>query len=577
MSLRYKRPESDTVNEEIAELRRRLEEAEETLRAIQSGDVDALVVQAPAGHRIYTLESADRPYRLLVEEMQQGAITLDDNGTVLYSNLRFAEMLGRQQEELIGLPLTEAILAEDRLLYQDSLQKGKSGPSQGEVRIQRADNVPIPVLITFNRLPPDSGAALGALITDLTSQKHHERREALLVMERRARAEAEAANRLKDEFLATVSHELRTPLNAILGWASILRSGAFESEQINAALETIERNARAQKQLIEDLLDVSRIITGKLRLDVRIIDPVAYINAAIDALEPAAGAKGVRITKLLNTAVGEISADADRLQQIVWNLVSNAIKFTSRGGAIEVRLGRLGSDAEIVVADTGKGITQDFLPLVFDRFRQADSTITRSHGGLGLGLSIVRHLVELHGGEVHAYSQGEGQGATFIVKLPLVSRHDRPNSGKAVRPEAIRNALPDVESSDRLKGLSVLAVDDEPDARDLVKIMLERSGASVTVAPSAERALAALNESKFDLIVADIGMPGTDGYQLMQTLRTLPADRGGRTPAVALTAYAGTEDRLRVLRSGYEMHVAKPLEYSELVTVIENIVGRHRQ
>jgi PAS domain S-box-containing protein len=576
MPSREKNPERDALIEELAELRYRLEEAKETLRAIQRGDVDALVVQQPEGPRVYTLEGADRPYRLLVEQMQQGAITLSDDGTILYCNLRFAEMLGRPQGALIGLTLAEAIVPEDRFSYRRILQDGKAGTSQGEVRLHRADGALIPVLLTFNVLPPDSGAALGALLTDLTAQKFQEKREELLAMERSARAEAEAANRLKDEFLATVSHELRTPLNAILGWAHILRAGQFTGEKASTALETIERNARAQKQLIEDLLDVSGIITGKIRLDLRIVDPLSSINAAIDALQPAAEAKGVGLNKVMAAGVSEISADADRLQQVVWNLLSNAIKFTPRGGRIEIRLQRVDSHIEIIVTDTGRGIKPEFLPFVFDRFRQADSTITRAHGGLGLGLAIVRHLVELHGGEVHAHSQGEGQGATFIVKLPLVAGYDNHGSEPpAQRHVRDGDSLPEFECLDQLEGLKVLAVDDEADTCDLLKAMLERCGAIVTIAGSAERALEALERSEFDLIVSDIGMPGTDGYELIQMVRKLPAERGGRTPAVALTAYARTEDRLRALRAGYEMHVPKPVEYLELVTVIASLTGRH--
>jgi CheY-like chemotaxis protein len=306
------------------------------------------------------------------------------------------------------------------------------------------------------------------------------------------------------------------------------------------------------------------------------IDPLAFINAAMDALHPAAEARGVGLNKMMSADIGEISADADRLQQVVWNLLSNAIKFTPRGGSIEVRLERVSSHVEIVVTDTGRGIKPEFLPFVFERFRQADSTITRTHGGLGLGLAIVRHLVELHGGEVHAYSKGDDQGATFIVRLPIVSVYDGQNPTKPTqaRPHA-GDTLPGVECPDRLDELKVLVVDDEPDTCDLLKTMLERCGAAVVVAGSAELALEVFERYTFDVVVSDIGMPGSDGYELKRMIRSLPEHRGGRTPAVALTAFARTEDRLRALRAGYEMHVPKPIEYSELVTVIASLAGRH--
>ena len=568
-------PKIDPLVSENALLRERLEAAEETLRAIQVGDVDALVVDDGDGHRVYTLEGADRPYRLLVEQMHQGAVTLDANGAILYSNPRFGEMAGRTESELVGLMLSAVIASEDRALFKSVLDSLHSGPKEGEVKLKRGDGSVIPVFIAANVLPRDSGAAVGVLITDLTAQKHQEKVDELLAKERSARAEAEAANRMKDEFLATVSHELRTPLNAILGWSTVLRSGRVSSEKTASALETIERNARAQKKLIEDLLDVSRIITGKVRLDIRPIDVLNPIEAAAGALQPAADAKGVRIQKVVDGGVCAVSGDPDRLQQVIWNLLSNAIKFTPTGGRVQVRLERDNSHVAIIVSDTGKGIHRNFLPFVFDRFRQADSAITRSSGGLGLGLAIVRHLVELHGGEVHADSPGEGQGATFTVKLPLIAVYERQTDEQRLQQNAhYDNLLPEIESNDRLDGLSVLAVDDERDTCDLLKAMLERCGARVTAATSAQDALDLLSLSRFDLLISDIGMPGTDGYQLLQAIRQLPPERGGKIPAVALTAYARIEDRLRALRAGYEMHVSKPIEYNELVTVLFSLASR---
>ena len=409
---------------------------------------------------------------------------------------------------------------------------------------------------------------------EITQRKEAEQeREILLTREREARERAEEAGRLKDEFLATVSHELRTPLTAVLGWAQVLRGGHLVGERAAVALETIERNARAQNQLINDLLDVSRIIAGKLRLDVRPIDPVTPIEAAIESVYPAASAKGVRVQKVIDRGVGLVSGDANRLQQVVWNLLSNSIKFTPRGGHVQFRLERVDSHIEMTVTDTGVGIKPEFLPFVFERFRQGDARTTREHGGLGLGLSIVRHLVELHGGTVTAQSHGENQGSTFTVRLPLVPVYERPEVEERGHSRA-SHSLPRLECSNQLDGLSVLVVDDERDTCELLKTMLEKSGALVTIATSAESALDHIERASFDLIVSDIGMPGKDGYQLIQTLRTLSPDRGGAIPAIALTAYSRSEDRLRALQTGYQMHIPKPIEYGELITAMASLVNR---
>jgi CheY-like chemotaxis protein/two-component sensor histidine kinase len=382
------------------------------------------------------------------------------------------------------------------------------------------------------------------------------------------------ANRLKDEFLATVSHELRTPLTAILGWAHLLRTGQLGEKSATGALETIERNARAQSQLIDDLLDVSRIITGNLRLDVRQLDPGSFIEAAIEALRPAAEAKNVRIQKVMDTGVVSVAGDPARLQQVVWNLLSNAIKFTPKGGRVQVRLVRINSHIEIAVSDTGAGIAPEFLPHVFERFRQADQKTTRHYGGLGLGLSIVRHLVELHGGTVQAQSAGEGQGATFVVQLPMVPVYQQDHTAERVHPAA-RDTLISYDCPERLEGLKVLVADDEFDARELFRVGLGQCGAEVSTAGSAREALAAIEASRPDILISDIGMPGEDGYELIRKVRALPAERGGKIPAIALTAYARTEDRLRVLRAGYQMHISKPVELAELVAVISSLIQRN--
>jgi PAS domain S-box-containing protein len=389
----------------------------------------------------------------------------------------------------------------------------------------------------------------------------------------KARAEAEQANRAKDEFLATVSHELRTPLNAIVGWSHMLRRNKFDEATLARAMETIERNAKSQARLIEDILDVSRIIMGKLRLDVHPVELAAVIEAAMDAVRPAADAKEIRLQSILDPRASPVSGDPSRLQQIVWNLVSNAVKFTPRGGRIQVRLERVNSHVEIIVSDTGQGINADLLPYIFDRFQQGDSSSTRMHGGLGLGLAIVRHLVELHGGTVHASSPGVGHGTTFTIKLPMLIWHSNVKEDGRVHPTASSGSAP-LEPAPLLDGLRVLIVDDEPDTREMLKIMIERFGAQVKVEASSASALEALEQWKPDVIVSDIEMPGEDGYSLIKKIRALDPVRGGTIPAVALTAYARPEDRVRSLSAGYQMHVAKPAEPVELAIVIASLAGR---
>jgi PAS domain S-box-containing protein len=406
-----------------------------------------------------------------------------------------------------------------------------------------------------------------------TAKRAREEAERVAAENERLYREAQESSRLKDEFLATISHELRTPLTAILGWAHMLRSGQIGSDGMIKALETIERSARAQGQLIDDLLDVSRIITGKLRIDVRPIDPNSFIEAAIEAVRPAAEAKGVRVQKIMDTGVVSVAGDPVRLQQVVWNLLSNAIKFTPRGGRVQVRLERVNSHVEIAVTDTGAGIAAEFLPHVFDRFRQADQRTTRQHGGMGLGLAIVRHLVELHGGTVRAESAGLGQGSTLTVLLPVAPVYMAEMSGERVHPAA-RDVLPAFECAERLDGLRILVVDDEPDTRELLKAGLGQCGAEVSAAASATQALEAIEAALPDLLISDIGMPDVDGYELIRMIRALPADRGGRIPAIALTAYARTEDRLQALRAGYHMHVPKPVELAELVAVASSLTQR---
>ncbi len=388
----------------------------------------------------------------------------------------------------------------------------------------------------------------------------------------RARDEAEAGNRAKDEFLAVVSHELRTPLTPILSWVRLLSGGQLDDGASKRALASIERNARSQAQLIEDLLDVSRIMAGKVRLDVQQVELIPIIEAAIDSTRPATDAKQIRVHTMLDPRAGVVAADPERLQQVLWNLLSNAIKFTPKGGRVQVQLRRVNSHVEISVSDTGQGIPSEFLPHVFDRFRQADSSSRRAHGGLGLGLAIVRNIVELHGGAVHAASAGEGQGATFTVELPLSILH--PTTAPARVHPRTSDAVP-FKAVQTLNGVRVLVVDDEPDTLETVETVLSRCGADVHTAATVEAALDEVTRWHPDLVVSDIGMPGEDGYSLIARLRALGPAAGGNVPAIALTAYARVEDRLRVLTAGFQMHVPKPIEPAELVAVISSVAAWH--
>ncbi len=404
------------------------------------------------------------------------------------------------------------------------------------------------------------------------AQKASEERKHLLESERHARAAAERASGMKDEFLATLSHELRTPLSAILGWSQILRTRVPKEEELRKGLETIERNARVQTQLIEDLLDMSRITSGKVRLDVQPVMPAALLEAALETVRPSAEAKGVRLEAMLDPSAGPVSADPSRLQQVVWNLLTNAIKFTPRDGKVQVVLQRVESHLEISIADTGVGIDPRFLGHVFERFRQADGSSTRQFGGLGLGLSIVKHLVELHGGTVSAASPGAGEGSTFIVSLPLAVVH-RGQAPSRQHPKAAPSTTPDFKPID-LTGVTVLVVDDQVDARELVTRVLSDCGANVAAAGNAEEALALVESMRPDVLVSDIGMPDVDGYELLRRVRALGESRGGKVPAIALTAFARSEDRTRALHRGFQVHVAKPVEPAELIATVASVAGR---
>jgi PAS domain S-box-containing protein len=387
--------------------------------------------------------------------------------------------------------------------------------------------------------------------------------------EQNLRSEAETASRIKDEFLATVSHELRTPLNAIVGWSSMLAGNQLDPKAAVKAVETIERNAKSQSQIIEDLLDVSRIITGKIHLENSVVDIASIVSAAIDSVRPAMQAKGISITTGIEPGDAHILGDTERLKQILWNLLSNAAKFTPKGGTVGVRLERIESSAQITVTDSGQGIEPEFLPFVFDRFRQADGTTTRKHSGLGLGLSIVRYLVEMHGGSVRAESEGAGKGAVFILRFPIASVKKNANE---------ENAAPDADGKDGnlLKGLRILVVDDEKDSLALLKAITENAGALVKAVSSSAEAVEAAADFKPDVLISDIGMPVEDGYTLIKKIRQMTEPEIAAVPAIALTAYARQEDRERALSSGFQMHIAKPVGYMELIEAIKKVTGLDR-
>ena len=412
-----------------------------------------------------------------------------------------------------------------------------------------------------------------SLVLDVTArQRAEEERAALLLRERDARRHAEEADRLKDEFLATLSHELRTPLTSILGWASMIRSGEVEGSNATRAIETIERNARSQARLIDDLLDVSRIITGNLRLDLHPLNLAPIVDAALDALRPTADVKGIRLRT--NFVPGEclVKGDPNRLRQVIWNLLSNAIKFTQRGGSVSIDLNCVETTARLTVRDTGEGISAEFLPYVFDRFRQAEGSISRKQGGLGLGLAVARHLVELHGGTISAESEGLGYGSVFKVDLPLAQERRDPARAEERRREVERRRSR--SGVVRLDGVHVLLVEDDDDSRKLLGTMLKRYGARVTSTKSVKEALSVFEEEVPDVLISDIGMPDEDGYELVRRLRSAPPEKGGLTPAIALTGYASRKDRERALAAGYQKHMAKPIEQADMIAAIAALVGR---
>jgi PAS domain S-box-containing protein len=509
----------------------------------------------------------------IVESSDDAIVSKDLNGTIMSWNRGAERVFGYTAEEAVGRPIT-MLLPADRLQEEatilGTLVRGQRIDHFETERVTK-DGRRIHISLSVSPIKDRTGRVIGGakIARDISFRRQlEEEREQALAQERHGRTLAETANRAKDAFLAMVSHELRSPLSPILSWVRMLRMKVLDEGKSALALETIERSARAQAQLIDDLLDISRIVAGKLRLEVRPVDLTSVIAQAVEVGRPAADAKQIRLQTVLDTETGTITGDPARLQQVVWNLLSNAVKFTPRGGRVQITLERVNSHVEIAVSDTGRGVPEEFLAHLFERFQQAETGTTRSQGGLGLGLAIVRHIVELHGGTVSAESAGDGQGATFTVKLPraIVTRTD----GESERQHPALGPLPDAVAFPSLHDLRVLVVDDEPDSKEVVSTVLGASGAEVRVAASAAEGLEHLQHWTPHVVVSDIGMPHEDGYMFLAKLHAQPGETA-RIPAVALTAYATTDDRMRIFSAGFKAHVVKPVDPVELVVVVASV------
>lgn len=542
-------------------LSRRLVEAEETLAAIRAGEVDAVVVDGPHGKQVYTLESADLPFRNFVEQMQEGALTVNEQGTIVYCNRYFASLVGQPLDRVMGGSLEWFIAPGSRETVRSLLRAVGVGSVHGECLLVVGGGREVPVRLAVAPLPCETSRTRGIVVTDLTERDRAQQLEL-------ARRAAEEANIARDRFLAVVSHELRTPLNAVLGWSQMLTRMDGLPQQAEHGLKVIERHARAQKQLIDDLLDVSRVLAGRLRLEVQQVDLRDVIDAALPSVRLAADAKEIDLVTVLDPGVGPVSGDPDRLQQVVRNLLANAVKYTPNGGRVEVRLVRDRRVAKVVVSDNGRGIAPDFLPRVFGLFEQAEGASSLTSGGLGLGLAIVKQITELHGGEAHVHSDGEGRGATFTVSLPLA------NSARPAQEPDDAPGVPAVPvPTANLQGLRVLIVEDEPDAGELVACLVSGCGGTVRVARTAEEGMAILEHEPIDLLVSDIGLPDIDGYEFIRRVRA-----GGRNardlPAIAVTALARPQDRHSALLAGFQTHLSKPVEHDELSAIIASLAGR---
>ncbi len=513
----------------------------------------------------------------VVESSDDAIVSKTLDGVIRTWNRGAEVMFGYSAEEIVGRPVRVLIppdRSDEELRILERLRRGERIERYETVR-RRKDGTLLDVELTVSPVRGANGQIIGAskIARDITDRKKAAaEREYLLDAERAARAEVGRVSLLKDQFLANVSHELRSPLSAIILWSQILSRGKSSPEDLDEGLDVIARSARVQARLIEDLLDMSRIVAGKVRLDVQQTDLATVVEQAVSIVRPAAEAKGIRLRPIVDPSAGPVSGDPNRLQQVVWNLLSNAVKFTPRGGNVEVVLQRANSHVEIAVSDSGRGISPDFLPHVFERFRQADTSKDRAQGGLGLGLAIAKQTVELHGGTVIAHSPGEGKGATFTVSLPLAPVRRR--EGRE-HPTAPTGRILDGLKFD-LSGVSILVVEDEADARQLLQRVLADCKADVRVAANATEALELMKAERFDVLVSDLGMPKIDGDQFIREVRRLSPQEGGSVPAIALTAFARSEDRTRAMMAGYQMHIAKPIEIHELLATVASFAGRTR-
>jgi len=519
------------------------------------------------------MRRSEEKFRAIFNQALNGIILISQELVYVEVNPAMAKMLGRRREEVVGRHMSAFLPCNsESQMHAVARDLQTEGCWQGSLPHLHANGnvVELEWKISTHTTP---GMRLG-IVNDITERRAFDaEREQLLLNERAARADAERANQLKDEFLATLSHELRTPLNAIVGWAQILKSTEAKPEDYREGIEAIERNAKAQTELISDLLDVSRIISGKMRLELQPVDPVSLIRSAVEGFSATAIAKGIVVDQDLDPRVGTIRADPGRLQQVIWNLGHNAVKFTPAGGEITVRMRRIENELEITVSDTGQGINPAFLPHIFERFRQEDGTTRRNHGGLGLGLAIVKHLVEMHGGRINAASEGEGKGAAFTVYLPLSGP-----SASAQEPDAILDRTPRASKEHHrtlLEGTRVLIVDDDPDARTLIHRVLKRYGAKVTEAETVDEALNLLTEARPGVLISDIGMPKRDGYDLIQAVRSRGYSANA-LPAIALTAFARPEDQKHSLVAGFQKHLAKPVDTHALIEAVAVLVGESR-
>ena len=515
-------------------------------------------------------------YAAIVESSDDIIVSKTLDGIITSWNPAAERILGYEAKEAIGKHIT-LIVPDDRLEEENEvlakLRRGEKVDHFETVR-KAKDGTLLNLSITVSPVRDEQGKVIGAskIARDISERKRlDEQRERLLALEKLARTEAESASRLKDEFLAMVSHELRSPLNAISGWVTLLQSGSLSEERATQGLSTILRSVRTQDQLIEDLLDISRIVSGRFRVNVRPFDLISTIEAAVAMFRPSAELKGLRLQTIFDSDGGAVAGDPDRLLQVLSNLLSNAMKFTAKGGRVQIRLERINSHVEISVSDTGEGIEPELLPHVFELFRQGERGTTRQHKGLGLGLGIARSIVELHGGTVTAHSEGRGKGAQFVVRLPLLISAPQHPEGPRLHPKAGEPVSGELPS---LAGIRVLLVDDEADALEVVSTMLSRTGAEVLTATSADQALSIFMRHKPTILVSDLGMPGTDGFTLLERIRALKSEEGAGVPAIALTAFARGQDRLKALAAGFQVHVAKPVDFLELATIIKILVEK---